>query len=111
MNEELCAGLKSLSDWMLANDRDMQSPDDAADPLDAIEAIRTLTAQLQGATIMAEGFKAQLAEARAEVARLREALRALLLQALQSDCNSPANEWGQEAIDMARAALQPKEPT
>lgn len=36
---------------------------------------------------------------------LREALEALLLQALQSELNSPANEWGWEAITKARAAL------
>jgi hypothetical protein len=34
-----------------------------------------------------------------------EALRALYLQALQSDVNSPANEWGMEALEMARTAL------
>jgi hypothetical protein len=36
---------------------------------------------------------------------LRAALQALLIQALQSELNTPANEWGWEAIGMARAAL------
>jgi hypothetical protein len=35
-----------------------------------------------------------------------EALKALQLQALQSTVNDPANEWGQEALDMARAVLK-----
>lgn len=42
----------------------------------------------------------------AENERLREALNALLLQALQSELNNPANEWGWDAIAAARAALE-----
>lgn len=33
------------------------------------------------------------------------ALEALQLQALQSDVNDPANEWGHEALEMTRGAL------
>lgn len=36
---------------------------------------------------------------------LLEALEALRLQALQSDVNNPANEWGREALAMAHAAI------
>lgn len=36
---------------------------------------------------------------------LLEALKALRLQALQSDLTSAANEWGREAIAMANAAI------
>lgn len=34
-----------------------------------------------------------------------EALKALRLQALQSNLNSAANEWGREAIKMSSAAI------
>jgi hypothetical protein len=47
-----------------------------------------------------------IARLRAENARLREALDALRLQALQSDLNNPANEWGWEALQLANAALK-----
>lgn len=40
-----------------------------------------------------------------ESTTLRIALEALLVQALQSDLNSPANQWGSEAIWRARGAL------
>jgi hypothetical protein len=46
-----------------------------------------------------------LHEAADEIERLRAALEALQRQALQSSVNYPANEWGQEALEMARAAL------
>ena len=36
---------------------------------------------------------------------LLAALKALHLQALQSELNSPANEWGYEAIELATAAI------
>lgn len=36
---------------------------------------------------------------------LYEALSALRLQALQSSVNSPANEWGMEALALANAAI------
>ena len=36
---------------------------------------------------------------------LLAALKALLIQALQSDVASPANEWGREALAMATAAV------
>ena len=38
-----------------------------------------------------------------------EALKALRLQALQSDVNDDSNEWGKEALEMARAALDKAE--
>ena len=38
-------------------------------------------------------------------AELLAALKALELQALQSNVNSPANEWGREALALARAAI------
>ncbi len=37
--------------------------------------------------------------------KLRAALEALCLQALQSSVNDPANEWGREALEIAHAAL------
>lgn len=40
-----------------------------------------------------------------ELKRTREALEALLIQALQSNVNSAANEWGLEAISQAKIAL------
>jgi MoxR-like ATPase len=48
----------------------------------------------------------ELARLRAENEALREALDALRLQALQSDLNNPANEWGWEALQLANAALK-----
>lgn len=36
---------------------------------------------------------------------LLAALKALEIQAIQSDVNSPANEWGREALEMARDAI------
>jgi hypothetical protein len=36
---------------------------------------------------------------------LLEALKALQLQALQSDVNHPSNEWGMEALALAHAAI------
>lgn len=36
---------------------------------------------------------------------LLEALKALRLQALQSNVNSAANEWGREALEMANDAI------
>lgn len=36
---------------------------------------------------------------------LLAALKALHLQALQSDMNNPADEWGYEAIQLATAAI------
>jgi hypothetical protein len=47
-------------------------------------------------------------EARLRIAKLEAALRALQLQALQSDVNSPHNEWGREALDAALSALEDK---
>lgn len=44
---------------------------------------------------------------RARVAELVKALEALRFQALQSDVNSPSNEWGREALEGANAALTP----
>lgn len=40
---------------------------------------------------------------------LLDALKALRLQALQSSVNSPANEWGMEALAMANAAISKAE--
>lgn len=37
---------------------------------------------------------------------LVEALKALHIQALQSNVNSPANEWGEEALSMSLATLK-----
>lgn len=36
---------------------------------------------------------------------LLEALKSLQRQALQSDVNDPANEWGREALEMTNAAI------
>lgn len=41
---------------------------------------------------------------------LLEALKALELQALQSNVNSTSNEWGREALDLARAAIAKASP-
>lgn len=40
---------------------------------------------------------------------LLAALKALQIQALQSDVNDPSNEWGCEALAMARAAISKAE--
>lgn len=42
---------------------------------------------------------------------LLEALKALRLQSLQSDVNSPSNEWGREALGLANAAIAKAEGT
>lgn len=52
-------------------------------------------------------LKVQVANARliAAAPRLYAALEGLQLQALQSSCNDPANEWGRDALAEARGAL------
>jgi hypothetical protein len=47
----------------------------------------------------------ELAQKMAAAPELLEALEALRLQALQSELNSPANEWGWEALQLANAAI------
>lgn len=57
------------------------------------------------------GIERQLADIhlRAAAPDLLEALKALQLQALQSNVNSAANEWGREALEMAKAAIEKAE--
>lgn len=52
-------------------------------------------------------LEAENTRLRARVAVLEKALKALRLQALQSDVNSASNEWGREALEGANAALTP----
>lgn len=46
-----------------------------------------------------------IASQASRIAELEKALSALLVQALQSELNTPAHEWGHEAIQSAIAAL------
>lgn len=58
-----------------------------------------------GDTRRAEANAALIVHSVNSLPYLVEALEALQLQALQSSVNDPANEWGQEALAMTRAAL------
>ena len=63
--------------------------------------------------VTAAGFVTERDEADARLIAaapdLLAALKALELQALQSNVNSPSNEWGREALDLARAAIEKAE--
>jgi hypothetical protein len=71
------------------------------------DAIRLMEEGLATIAFRAE-FEPKLAELRARLAlfdQMREALKALELQALQSSVNRPSNEWGMEALGMTRSVL------
>lgn len=52
-----------------------------------------------------DGTQAGMVIDRLAVPELYDALKALQRQALQSELNSPAHEWGQEALTLTAAAL------
>jgi hypothetical protein len=71
------------------------------------DAIRLMEEGLATIAFRAE-FEPKLAELRARLAlfdQMREALKALELQALQSSVNRPSHELGMEALGMTRSVL------
>jgi hypothetical protein len=68
----------------------------------------SLNGQLQIAGRRFDHADAAVMAAEARIAKLESALRLLRVQALQSNVNSLHNEWGREALAVARAALEDK---